>query len=145
MNFDNAWVEAESTVFNALCKATGSVEGKQAFRGYIPPIVNAWALYTGGPGGNEQTTWAPDVVSVHIAARIEAAFAQRPHALVFSMQIVKALPILNSGNVQNFRIKMGGFPEPQADFVPVANEAKKVLAWTLNMQCELVFSTGGRL
>lgn len=144
MSFEQSWVDAENTVMEALCKATGSVEGKQAFRGYLPPMVNVWALYTGGPGGNEQTTWPANVVSLHIKSRIEAAFAKREHAQVFAMQVVKALPILNNENVQNFRISMGGFPEPVADYVPIANEDKKILAWTFAMGCELVFSTGGR-
>lgn len=145
MNFDNSWVEAENTVFQALCKATGSTEGKNAVKGYLPPMVNVWALFTGGPGGNEQTTWSPNVVSLHLNARIEAAFVKREHAQIFAMQVIKALPILNSGNVQNFRVKMGGFPEPAADLIPVANEDKRIPAWFITIGCELVFSTGGRL
>ena len=145
MNFDTAWVEAEQTVFQALCKATNSEENKQAFRGYLPPMVNVWALYTGGQGGNEQTTWSPNVVSLHFGAHIEAAFTKREHALIFSMQVIKALPILNSGNVQNFRIRMGGYSEPKPDLIPAANEKQNIPAWILDIGCELVFNTGGSL
>ena len=145
MSFENSWVDAENTVFLALCKATKSVEGQQAYRGYLPPRINVWALFTGGQGGNEQTSWTPDIVSLHFGARIETAFVKREHALIFSMQVLKALPILNSGNVQCFRVRMGGYPEPTPDFIPLANEDKKIPAWLMTINCELVFNTGGRL
>jgi allantoicase len=143
MSFDSAWADAENTVMTELCRATGSTNGKNAFLGYLPPMVNVWALFTGGQGGNEQTTWTPDVVSIHLGARIEAAFAKREHATAFCMQVIKALPI-TTGNVQCFRIRMGGYPEPQPDFIPLANEDRKIPAWLLTIGCELVFSTGGR-
>ena len=145
MSFDKSWIDAENIVMARLCKATGSVEGQQATRGFLPPRVNVWALFTGGQGGNEQTTWSPDVVSMHFGAHIDAAFSKREHALQFVMQVVKILPITNDGNVQNFRIRQGGYAEPTPDFVPVANEDKKIPAWLISIGCELVFSTGGRL
>lgn len=145
MSFESSWGDAEKTVFQKLCAATHSTEGQQAYRGYLPPRINVWALHTGGQGGNEQTTWSPNVVSVHLGARIEASFAKREHALIFGMQVVKALPILNEGNVQNFRIRQGGFPEPTLNYVPLANHDKDVAAFEMKIDCELVFSTGGRL
>ena len=145
MTFENAWVEAENIVFTELLKATKSVEGQQAYRGYLPPRTNVWALFTGGQGGNEQTSWSPDVVSLHFGARIEAVFSKREYALIFAMQVIKALPILNNKTVQCFRVRQGGYPEPSAEYIPLANEENKVLGWVLTIQCELVFSTGGRL
>jgi len=145
MTFDKAWIEAENIVFTELCRATKSTEGQQAYRGFLPPRTNVWALFTGGQGGNEQTSWSPDVVSLHFGGRIEAVFSKREYALAFAMQIIKALPILNKDNVQCFRVKTGGFPEPVADYIPLANEDNKVLGWVMTIGCELVFSTGGRL
>ena len=80
-----------------------------------------------------------------LKSRLSAVFAKREHALTFSMQVVKALPILNVGNVQCFRIRQGGYPAPLVDGVPLANEKDLVPAVTFSIGCELVFSTGGRL
>lgn len=143
MSFDKSWADAEKIVMRALCKATGAIEGQQAFRGYLPPVLNAYALFTGGQGGNEQTSWSPNVVSVHFGARIEMVFAQREHLQVFTMQVLKVLPLVEAP-VQSFRVRQGGYPDPKFEYVPVGNEGKPAPAWTATIGCELVFSTGGR-
>lgn len=145
MSFETSWAEAEMIVFNAICKATGTTEGKQAFRGFVPAMVNVWGLYTGGQGGNEQTGWSPDIVSVHFGAKIEAVFTQRENLLMFTMQVIKALPIANVGKVQCFRIRQGGYSEPVPDLIPLANSDQKATVWTISLGCELVFNTGGRV
>lgn len=145
MSFDDSWVRAENTVMARLCAGTHSTEGQQAYRGFLPPRINVWGLFTGGQGGNEQTTWPPDVTSVHFGARIEAQFAKREHAQIFTMQVIKALPIESEDNVQWFRIRQGGLPDPVLDYIPLANEQNVIPAFLLTIGCELVFTTGGRL
>ena len=136
----------------ALCKATNATEKENAFKGYLPPLLNVWALFTGGDGGDVRTTWTPDIVSLHLNARIEAQFNERAKAQEFTMQIVKACATLSGvDKVQDFRVAEGGIPEPEHAFLPVANEGTEgggddttdVLVWVIDMQFDFVFSTGG--
>ena len=143
MSFEISWQDAENTVMDTLLAATGGRVGVDAFQGYLPPVANCWALFTGGQGGNEQTSWHPSASSMHFGARILSQWVKRENALKHVMQVLQVLPLTNTGNVQNFRVRMGGYPEPQVDMLPLAND-KKVMLWTVEIGCELVFSTGGR-
>lgn len=145
MNFESSWADAEQIVYGHLLTATNSQDRKQAFRGYLPAMVNIWMLNTGGSGNNEQTVWTPDIRSIHVPALIVGQFGARERALEFGMQVVKALPIENVENVQVFRIALGGFPEIKPDVVAAGNEEQKFLVHAVTIRCELVFSTGGRL
>jgi hypothetical protein len=146
--FDTSWSRAEAAVYAHLVDVTGAVDRKSAFLGYLPEMVNVWALNT-GKSGNEQTLWSPDIVSVHLQAELVGQFAERARAQSWGMQIVRALPFKNlgteEGNVQSFRIRQGGFQEPQLDFVELPNEKGRIPVFSLVIGCELVFSTGGRL
>lgn len=145
MIFETSWAEAEQTVYQHLLTATNSQDRKNAFLGYLPAMVNVWSLNTGGSRNNEQTLWATDIVSIHFPGQIIGQFASREAAQQFGMQVIKALPLLNSGGVQNFRVAQGGSPEIKPAVVEVGNEGKKFLVFAVVIGCDFVFSTGGRL
>lgn len=145
MSFDSSWTEAEQTVYRHLLTETGSVDRKNAFLGLLPAMVNVWMLNTGGTGNNEQTLWTPDVVSIHMPAEITGQFTAREHTQEFVMQVFKALPLANQGNVQVFRVALGGAPEVKPEVVAAGNEERKYLVYAATIRCDLVFSTGGRL
>ena len=145
MSFETSWAEAEQTVYQHLLTATNSQDRKNAFLGYLPAMVNVWSLTTGGSRNNEQTLWSTDIVSIHFPGQIIGQFASREAAQQFGMQVIKALPLLNSGGVQNFRVAQGGSPEIKPDVVEVGNEGKKFLVFAVSIGCDFVFSTGGRL
>lgn len=141
--FEASWATAEAAVFAILLAGTASTEKKTAFRGYLPAMLDVWSLTTGPGGGNEQSTWAPTKASVHILGAIRGVFGDRERAMQFVMQCARVLPIANHGNVQTFRIRIGGWPEVMAEPYDLANERQRVLAFTVNIGCELVFNTGG--
>lgn len=146
MSFETSWTEAAKTVMRELCKATDAKENQQAFRGYEPHMLNFWTLYTGGEGGNIQTSWTPDKPVLHLNARIVGTYQKLDIAEQMAMKIVKALPMQNIDNVHCFRIRAGGFPEPQYEDVPIANTNNKrgtVLAVVWTISCDFVFTTGG--
>jgi len=142
--FDASWSEAEAAVFRKLCAAANSDPEKNAFLGYLPPMVNVWSLTTGPDGGNAQTLWTPSVVSVHIQATIEGVFADRAKAQAFVMACVRSMHAMGGADgVQAFRVRQGGFPEPKPERIQVANSDRYHLVWRVMIGCELVFSTGG--
>lgn len=145
MSFESSWNDAELIVYRRLLVATGSEDKRNAFRGFLPAMLNVWMLNTGGSRNNEHTLWTPNIVSIHTPAEIVGQFAERDDALQTAMRIVKALPIAGESNVQCFRIAQGGFPEIQPEVIPVGNESKKFLVHTFTIDCDLVFSTGGRI
>lgn len=146
MDFVNAWHEAEQIVYSHLLEATGSTDKKNAFLGFLPSMVNIWTLNTGGSSSNEQTLWAPDIVTIAFPAEIFGQFADRREAQGFAMRIIKALPLENERNVHVFRIAVGGAPQVGPDVIPAGNEgSKKFLVHTVTIHCDFVFSTGGRL
>jgi len=141
--FVQSWRTAESTVYAKLLQATGTVDKKTAFLGYLPQQVGVWAFLTGPGGGNEQTLWTPNLVTIHIHAEIQGIFANRAEAQDFTMRVARILPILNQDTVQCFRIRMGGFPQPKAQPMDLGNENKRFLVWEILILCELVWNTGG--
>lgn len=140
--FAASWNEAEQTVYTELLAATGSTDGKNAFRGYMPLMLDVWSLNTGTSGNNEQTTWAPSKASIHVNAEIVGRFSSRADAMAFVMRCASVMPI-TKGSVQSFRIRLGGWPRPEPDIVELGNEARKVLVFTVVIGCELVWNTGG--
>jgi len=83
-------------------------------------------------------------VSVHVAATIRGMYAARADAQKFTMQCVRAMyACAGKSNVQVFRVRQGGFPEPQPVLVEMGNEKGQFRAFDVTLQCELVFSTGG--
>ena len=135
-----SWAEAEMTVYLKLLTATGHTDKKNAFLGYMPPMLNAWVFSTGPGGGNEQTTWPPTKTSFHIQASIIGHFTERTAAQAFVMKVAYILPILNEDRVQCFRIRIGGFPEPMPEIRSVGNENRQFLVHTVEIGCELVFT-----
>ena len=145
MTFEESWTEAEKTVYEHLLAATDSRDKENAYLGVLPHMVNVWRLDTGGSGGNEQTTWSPDVVSIHMPADIVGQFTDRDAAQAFAMQVIKALPLTGEDNVQNFRIANGGMPTIEPDAIDAGGESKKFLVYVVTIRFDFVFSTGGRL
>jgi len=141
--FEDSWATAEETVYLRLIAATQSQDKKNAFLGYLPAMINVWSLSTGPGGGNEQTTWTPTKGTVHVHADIMGVYANRKDAQRFVMACAKIMPISNDGNVTHFRIRIGGWPEPQSDVIELGNEKKRVLVWSVRIGCELVWATGG--
>lgn len=141
--FAQSWTQAEQTVYARLLKATGTEDKKTAFLGYLPAMADIWAFNTGPGGGSEQTLWSPSIVSVHLKASIRGVFRRREDALTFVMRVVRAQPMESVENVQCFRIRRDGFPEPKGEPMAFGNEKQLYLVFTVDIGCEIVFKTGG--
>lgn len=143
MNITTSWTEAEETVFQALALATGAIPQQTAFKGDLPPVVNAWALYSGGIGGNEQALWTTNLSVMHFQARLLGRFAELQLAQEFVMKVIAATPITSGGNVACFRIRVGGLGEPRPVEVQL-NERVTGTVFEVEIGCELVFTTNGK-
>jgi hypothetical protein len=150
MTFEESWTVAERAVFDKLCQATGTVDRKSAFLGYMPDMANVWAFNSGGAGGNEQTLWSTDITTMHMQASAIGRFVSRDACQRWAMSIVKAQPWSNTtdttpGNVAHARIRTGGLGEPTLTPLAIPGESRVALLFVLELGMEIVFNTGGRL
>ena len=151
-NFMNSWTNAEAAAYSCLTQATGTVDGKGAYLGYLPAgMADVWAMTSGAGGGNEQTLWATELGTVHMLAEVECHYRVREAAQAWSMAILRATPYGNTkladpGNLVTVRIRQGGIPQPiTLEPIQLAGEAAQVqMLWTMRLGLEIVFLTGGR-
>lgn len=144
MEYYESWTTAETTIYNRLLTATGSVDKVNAFRGYLPATnYNLWMFKTGGPGSASNTHNAP-ITSMVMAAQVYGLFSEQATAQEFAMKIVQIMPIKDTGNIQMFRISSGGVPT--VDLKPVSlsnNQNELALLWEVRIDFDLVFATQG--
>lgn len=148
MDFNSSWSTAESAIARAVADATGTTLGQSLFLGYLPPLFNVVALYTGGTQ-SEEVLWAPDITSVHMLADVEMRFLDRAKTQETAMRLLRLTPWSNTagdepGNVATFRVRSGGFAQPVVQFLQLANEEREVATWFLKIGMEFVFITGGK-
>ena len=141
--FADSWAAAEADVFAALCTATSSAEGRQAYRGRVPDgSYNTWALDTFG--GDGRTLWQSVPHTMKLDATIEGRFLARQSAQQFAMAVIGALPIRDpaESNVHVFRVAQAGMPVIEPETVPVANDSRRERTlYVLRMRFEFVFRT----
>ncbi len=143
MKFEEAWRDAERTVFEMLCKHFGSAENKDAFRGMLPAVDQAWALMTGG-GASErnQDRFAANgqgYASMAMTASLEYASVDRDAALVWAM---KAMDFFRrQGNCRNVH-NVNWFHAIDVPGEPLWVKVNDDIAmWRLSIKCQLIYRT----
>jgi len=142
-DIQNPWDMAEKAVFERLLSVTGSVEGKNAFRGMLPPYGNAWSFKMGG-GGNERNTWGGGATELKMDADIEAIFHDREEAMLFGLKVVRALPIRRIANVQTCELRPGGMPDVRVFEVELKGDRQPRMMWTCPIGLDVVFNLTDR-
>lgn len=141
IRLSDSWKLAERTVFDAICNATDSAEGQQAYLGAVPDgAFNVWSLDSGG--GDGRILWNETPTDMRMQAYIDGVFISRDSAQEFALCVIGALPILGVENVQCFRVASDGMPVIKTDFVPVKNDSKAERPLSrLSMKFDFVFRT----
>lgn len=144
-SFETAWTEAERTAFERLLAAAGGVEGRDAFLGRNPGVINAWHCAS-EPVTNigEEVLLAFDLPSLGIPYYAECSYLSRARCQEWAMRIIGGMPLAQDAdsNVALFRVNaIGEIAVVERD---VANEPNPVSVWTLRLGFDLVMSTGGK-
>lgn len=144
MEYSESWMTAETSIYNRLLTAAGSVDKVSAFRGYLPMATyNIWMFKSGGPGSGQHTHNAP-ITSFWLGALIHGYFNERDDALAFSMKIAQALPIKEVDNIQMFRFTANGLPDCNLKWLPMGNNQNEAVpVWEVKMAFDLIFITSG--
>ena len=143
--FITSWPQAERRAFEKLIEATDSAEGRNAFLGRNPGVVNAWHFESQPINDiGESVLFSKDVQTIGIPYRAECAFLKREDCQTWMMKIMRGLPLHDDeeSNVACFRHRsVGTIIYSTVEF---ANEQKSVGVWTLEIGFDLVFITGGK-
>lgn len=145
VSFETAWTEAERRAYGVLVAAAGSTDGRDAFLGRNPGILNAWhfaSLDVTNIG--ESVLLARDLPSLGIPYYAECAYLNRDRCQEWAMRVIAGLPLVQDelSNIALFRINGIGGIENTA--VNVKNETQPVDLWGLRLTFDLVFATGGK-
>lgn len=144
MSYETSFQDATDTCMEHLCRKLGSVENRDAFRYYLPLASPVWGFQIGG-GGDVRNTWTdgqPTELRMH--AEVRGRFDNLAAAQTFVMKLVKALPIVNVGNVKWLRLRDGGMPQVGWDTFALKNEGEReTILWTVEAGLEIVFATTG--
>ena len=143
--FITSWPQAERRAFEKLVEATDSAEGRNAFLGRNPGVVNAWHFESQPINDiGESVLFSKDIQTMGIPYRAECAFLKREDCQTWMMRIMRALPLINDeeSNVACFRHRSIGTITPGT--VTFKNEEKTVSVWSLEIGFDLVFVTGGK-
>lgn len=142
-DFKDSWALAELDVFQRLCTATSSEEGREAYRGAVPDgSYNTWALNTFG--GDGRTLWQSVPSTIKVDATLTGRFLSRSAAQSFAMLVIGALPIRDPAdtNVHVFRVARDGMPTVEVQELPVSNDRQRTRdLHVLTMRFEFVFRT----
>ena len=146
VSIDNAWDEAEKTVFRELATSLNSKEGADAFRGYLPVSrLDVWMFSSGGGTNGIERTWnvdkAPCFATIATDCNFTCLFSTRSGAMQWAGKVLKFLQdtsnLYHRGNVATVRIQ--SYPvEPD---VMVLDEKSGIIGWTVNIPAELVYIT----
>lgn len=141
--FETAWAEAEAAIMSVLVKATRTELNKTAFVGE-PGIINAWWLDWGEITDNYSPLLASDLFVLHFPATLTGQYLSRADAQAWLMRLLASMPasLDTETNVANLRVRAVG--NLAAEYVKIANEAKEVRVWVLDVKLDVVFETGGR-
>jgi len=143
--FEKAWYEAEQRAFEKLVEAAGSEEGRSAFLGRNPGILNAWHFESKPVTDiGESVLLARDLPSLGVPYRALGVFLKREDCQSWAMRIIKGLPLIkdNDSNIALFRVnELNQIKHSTAE---VANEKAAVNVWEMEIGFDLVFATGGK-
>ena len=139
---ENAWANAEGRCFKHLIKATKARNGRNAFLGKLPVgVVNCWALFTGGGGGEAKVTPAARPCNCwRINGRVEGVFVSRTNAQRVAGLVRAALPAdqTTDGLTGIQLIRWTDEPEVDGDVIEI--RGKEVAVWRLTLPLEIVFN-----
>jgi hypothetical protein len=143
------WSEGEQVIFAALCAATGAVEGRTAFKGLLPPQLDAWALVVGG--GTQNTTFkdARPPTEIKFDGILQGQFSatKRDMAQSTAMKWLTALPIANQEDATQvvYVARATAPPDIEWGYIPVLDdqgrEKHKIGCWVIRMPIEAVLRT----
>lgn len=150
MTIQEAWDSAEKKVFDELCAALQSEEGRDAFRGYLPvDRADVWGLASGGGVNGIEKMWdtngrAPCTATQICNAVAMCVYSERSQAMQWAGKIVAALGdtknMYQKGNVFCFRM----LEQPsQPEIVDLNQEDPEnpLPAWMVTIPFELVYIT----
>lgn len=143
----DAWTDGEQVVFAALCEKTKAVEEKNAFKGVLPPQLDAWALnISGGPEAIPFKTMVPTEIKFDGIIQGQFSPGNRDLAQRTSMQWLAALPIVNREDSTKVVYVARATRPPEIDwgYIPVVENGKevsKVGTWRVILRIECVFRT----
>lgn len=145
-SFETAWTEAELTAFEKLIAAAGSEKNRDAYLGANPGVINAWHFTCAKIGTGGEVFYADDVPSVCFPAYAEMVSNNRASCQKWAFLLAKALPCRDEGNsnVVELRIAAGGIGEIVPGIFKPANSDTTMRIWTLRVDFDLVFETGGK-
>lgn len=138
----NAWYNAEQRCFKHLVLAVKGRIGRNCFLGKLPAgVVNCWALFTGGGGGESKVTPAARPCNCwRINGRIEGVFVERRSAQRVAGLIRNALPADEGTDGLTGIQLLRWTDEPEIDGDIVEIRGKDVAVWRLTYPLEIVFN-----
>lgn len=146
VSFETAWRDAEKAAFKHLVEVARGREGVSAFLGANPGVVNAWHMADKGTAVEHTAALlSRNRTSLALGYYAEAIFLGRDSCLTWAMTILGGLSVCDGipdTNVAGFRLNFVG-PIEMLTITP-PNEAKEVRTWSLRIDFDLVFLTGGR-
>ena len=138
----NAWYNAEQRCFKHLVKAVKGMDGRNSFLGKLPVgVVNCWAFFTGGGGGEAKVTPAARPCACwRINARIEGLFVEREAAQRVAGLIRNSLPADSTTDGLTGIQLLRWTDEADIDDDVVEVRGSNVAVWRLTIPMELVFN-----
>lgn len=142
--FETSWQEAERRSFEILLGAAGSIEGRDAFLGANPGIINGWHLEPLPIGESQLSLLAPDCPAIYVKMLADGIWLKRDAAMSFAMRLLKGLPVERdeSSNVACLRVR--SISGPEREDVDFKNEKAPVQCWRVSVVLDLAFETGGK-
>lgn len=137
----DAWYEAEKAAFDILCKATGHVEGTNAFIGeFGSRVCNAFYFYNDPVQYSGEVFYAPAPNRFAIKYTAVGTFVSRKEAMRWAMKILCELPVRNVGNIELFRMDNTGIGALKADSIQFGNESAPRKVYVLPITFDLVLN-----
>ena len=147
----DAWYRAETTAFDSLKAFTGSVEGVDCFRGFLPVqgddtddlLVNLWSFTSGGSDFDIQRLYGSDALwcSMQANARIESLWETRQKAMEFAGLVqawIKETGNLGQTEAVEWLTLSDLPPEPEIDRTSGINRQR---IWRQTIELELTYKT----
>ena len=147
----DAWYRAETTAFDSLKTFTGSVEGVDCYRGFLPVqgddtddlLVNLWSFNSGGSDFDIQRLYGSDALwcSMQANARIESLWETRQKAMEFAGLVqawLKETGNLGQTEAVEWLTLSDLPPEPEIDRTSGINRQR---FWRQTIDLELTYKT----
>lgn len=143
MSFDiTSLTTARKLVFAQLVSATRSVDGRDAFCGYLPPVADRWALFISDGPDVAPFRGVPASPEMWMTARLDGQFKSLEGAEAFALSCMSVMPMRSLGDpvrVQWFRpVRM---PTIEPEYMQLAGMDDLSLVWVVRIPCEIVLNT----